>query len=584
MPPQDEEATHFSCTQCRSMKLKCDRIRPRCSRCARVSADCEYPQSRRANVGRRRRVRELEAKLVELERLAKLVDKSPGNGEATNQDTATQNTDSMHGSSEILSDLPGPASDANVFPVDAPSAELASTGTYEQRPSLEMVEHLTNSYFDKWHYTAPMLQRTRYSMSLSLPTHMRPPMCLQYIVMAWGAEIGNTHRHLAMPFYNRAREYAQGDEMKASLTLAHAQTWCLMCYFEAQYLLFSRSSMSICRAIRIAQMLGLHQVDGDGLDHTSLIPPPQSWLEAEERRRTWWALYCSDRIVGGTAGWPVLIDEADISVRLPASEAAFENGAEEMTSPLTTMRQQEGQMFSSFAGRVLAASLFHQAFQHSTLTLSDDSSQDPRTRMHWKRHREIDDDLVILLQALPDGLRLPRQIRCRNAIFVNIIIHMSVICLHRAAISKIKAFGLPESTIRSSRARLVCSAEEILIIFRMMSDINENLKNSILTFAVYLAAQVFLEDLEPTEKDDSQQDNLDFILRIMILSFKTLHNPVSGSMAVQVALEMRQRGLDSPAVEKATELLLSHRLTPVFTKGGTQSSGPVFRLPSNSEA
>ena len=60
-------------------------------------------------------------------------------------------------------------------------------------------------------------------------------------------------------------------------------------------------------------MLGLHQIDGDGLDERYLMPPPQTWLEAEERRRTWWALYCSDRLVGGTAGWPVLIDEEDVS-------------------------------------------------------------------------------------------------------------------------------------------------------------------------------------------------------------------------------------------------------------------------------
>lgn len=52
---------------------------------------------------------------------------------------------------------------------------------------------------------------------------MRPPMCLQYVVMAWGAEIANTHRHLAFPFYKRARAYAEADEMKvSSVTLGFA--------------------------------------------------------------------------------------------------------------------------------------------------------------------------------------------------------------------------------------------------------------------------------------------------------------------------------------------------------------------------
>ncbi|KAK6213098.1 binuclear zinc transcription factor [Colletotrichum tabaci] len=111
---------------------------------------------------------------------------------------------------------------------------------------------------------------------------------------------------------------------------------------------------------------------------------------------------------------------------------------------------------------------------------------------------------------------------------------------------------------------------------------NEHLKNSILIFSVYLTSRVFLEDLEPTE-NVPRQDNLDFVLRIMMLSAKTLDNPVSGSMAVQLATEMRQRGLDSSAVEKALELPQSRHLTPAFTKGSAPSSGPVFRLPSNSE-
>ncbi|WQF85222.1 hypothetical protein CDEST_10236 [Colletotrichum destructivum] len=581
---RDEEPARFSCTQCRSMKLKCDRIKPRCSRCVRVRADCEYPKSRRANVGKRQQVRDLEVKLEQLERIAKSsTDKPPRNGEPADQDTAIQNMGPVYGSPQVLPVLEGPASDPNIPPVEAPSADLSSTGTYEQRPPLEMIESLTNQYFDKWHYTAPMIHRTRYIMSLSLPSHMRPPMCLQYIVMAWGAEIGNTHRSLAIPFYNRARAYAQADEVNASLRVAHAQTWCLMCYFEAQYLLFSRSSMSLCRAIRIAQLLGLHQVDGGGLGHPSGLPPPQSWPEAEERRRTWWALYCSDRLVGGTAGWPVLINERDMSVRLPASEEAFQSDVEEKTSLFTSVLQQDGKVFSPFAGRVRAASLFHQSYQHSTKApLHNNSSSDPEINTHWRQYREIDNNLVLFLQGLPDGLRLPRQARCRNAVFVNIIIHMSFICLHRAAISRMKLTGLPKSMIRRSTARLVCAAEEILNIFRMMSDMNEHLKNSILIFSVYLTSRVFLEDLETTE-DVPRQDNLDFVLRIMMLSAKTLDNPVSDSMAVQLATEMRQRGLDSSAVEKALELSQSRHLTPAFTKGSAPSSGPVFRLPSNSE-
>ncbi|KZL80424.1 binuclear zinc transcription factor, partial [Colletotrichum incanum] len=562
--------------------LRCDRIRPQCGRCARLGDSCDYPQSRRANVGRSKRVRELEAKLDELESLAR----------PANPSSRMENTQDVHTTNQskgMVSDIfpfpsvsTEPAPDPNPPDVDASFAEIMSMGMFEQQPSPE-----TNSYFDKWHHTAPMLQRSRYMMSLSLPPHMRPPMCLQYIVIAMGAEIINSHRQLAVPFYQRARAYAEADEMRgdgnSSVTLAHAQSWCLMAYFESQYLFFAQSSMSLCRAIRVAQMLGIHRVDGYSTEAMPLLPPPEDWSEAEERRRTWWVIYCSDRLVSGTTGWPVIINDQDISTRLPASDTAFDSGVEEDASPLTSTAHKEGQNFSSFAGRVLAASLFQRAYQHSTRTPPQGDPIDPRTSMHWKRHREIDSDLVLLLQALPDELRLPRRVHCGNAVFVNIIIHTAVICLHRAALSRMISYGLSEHMVRHSKARLACAAEEILAIFRMMPDINEKLKNPILTFAVYMTSLVFLNDLDSTEEDYLRQDNLDFILRTISLAAKTMNNPVTGSMAVQLAMDMRQRGLDSAAVEKATEIPLSRSLIPIFAKGDTRSSNFVFQLPSTGE-
>lgn len=61
-----------------------------------------------------------------------------------------------------------------------------------------------------------MFHRARYMMSLYMPPHMRPPLCLQYIIMALGAEITKTHCQLATPFYQRARTYLESDEMRVS--------------------------------------------------------------------------------------------------------------------------------------------------------------------------------------------------------------------------------------------------------------------------------------------------------------------------------------------------------------------------------
>ncbi|KAK0369145.1 binuclear zinc transcription factor [Colletotrichum limetticola] len=564
----DAPANQFSCTQCRTRKLSCD-----------------YPQSRRANVGRRKRVHELEAKLEQLERLAKTGDNPSAseNDESPPQQIAGESADCLTGGLPYATTSTSGTPDQTQPPLNDKTSftDLLSLGLFEQPPSQDVIEFLTRTYFEKWQYAAPMLHPTRYTMSLYLPPHMQPPMCLQYIVMASGAEVAKTHRQLAMPFYHRAKAYVEADEMRGDgqffATVAHAQCWTLIANFEAQQLYFAQASMSLCRAIRIGQMLGLHRVDGEGVDAMSLLPPPQDWSEAEERRRTWWVIYCSDRLVGGSTGWPVMINQQDITTHLPASETAFETGVEEQTSPLTSILLQEGRGFSAFAGRVLAAASFFQAFQHSTRTLPDDDLTDLRTSRNWKRHREIDNDLVGLLAALPDDLTLPQNIQSRNATFVNAIIHTSVILLHRSALARIGSSGLPEHMAKQSQARLICAAEEILNIIRMMPDITHTLKNPIMNFSIYTASLVFLENWDTSAQDYRRQDNLDFILRIIILAAKVWNNPVTKSTAVQLAVDMRKRGLESEAVDKATEFSSGLDMEPIMAKGSSSSSNFVYQ-------
>lgn len=60
-------------------------------------------------------------------------------------------------------------------------------------------------------------------------------------------------------------------------------------------------------------MLNLHQIDKGCEALLSALPPPTDWSQLEERRRTWWVIFCSDRFVYGTTGWPTLINVRDVS-------------------------------------------------------------------------------------------------------------------------------------------------------------------------------------------------------------------------------------------------------------------------------
>lgn len=86
-----------------------------------------------------------------------------------------------------------------------------------------------------------------------------------------------------------------------------------MATYEAAKTLFSRAWMSVGRTVRLAQMLGLHRLDGEDTSAKNILQPPQDWIELEERRRTFWAAFYGDRWASAGTGWPMVVDENDVS-------------------------------------------------------------------------------------------------------------------------------------------------------------------------------------------------------------------------------------------------------------------------------
>ncbi len=72
----------------------------------------------------------------------------------------------------------------------------------------------------------------RYLASLHRPPHLQPPICLQYAILAMAAGVSPPHKELAQPFYQRARNYIEHDELKVrrhdgqtSTTVTHAANY-----------------------------------------------------------------------------------------------------------------------------------------------------------------------------------------------------------------------------------------------------------------------------------------------------------------------------------------------------------------------
>lgn len=215
--------------------------------------------------------------------------------------------------------------------------------------------------------------------------------------------------------------------------------------------------------------MGLHRLDGSGLDVKQCVAPPRDWTEKEERRRTFWMAFCEDRYVSIGTGWPMTIDENDILTNLPTSDEAFELSRPETTLSLSDSMSPSGAAkLSSFGGIVLMACLFGKNLIHLHRPDKDDRNHDLNGEF-WKRHRHMDNILLNTSLCLPSHMKLPNGLSNSNVVFTNMCIHTSTICLHQAAIFTADKHNLPASVSTESKIRCITAANEIASIMRMVS-------------------------------------------------------------------------------------------------------------------
>jgi hypothetical protein len=256
------------------------------------------------------------------------------------------------------------------------------------------------------------------------------------------------------------------------VTLAHAQAWALDCTNEARSMHFTKAAMSSARCVRLVEMMGYHRLDDPNKEDNPMswtTDPPNDLIELEERRRVFWGVFCMDAHATISTGWPTLVDLSQVTTHLPCSEESFSTGTPEKTATLKAVLG--GFQYSTFAATVVTCHVFTQLLKHIHRPLPDDSPEDYAGGKYWKRHRELDNTLSSSFMFLPERFRLPKYCRDPVAIYQNLNLHASVICLHNSACDKVDRFKLPGHIKQASRTRCLTAAYEIVNIMKMTSHV-----------------------------------------------------------------------------------------------------------------
>ncbi|KAI9785101.1 MAG: hypothetical protein M1816_000512 [Peltula sp. TS41687] len=520
-------AKRLACDVCRERKVRCDRGQPKCGRCTRLGHECGYnapvkAQADQVDVPRvlsvlHERLAQAEARLalpsapvLDFNTCASttlpaqgLQMNRPMNAADFSGFTSTQSTspdpsfDSMSGDlifdeSALLTDIldsnhispivgtgitqsPLEATSRSQGCNDYPRAGLEfqpRTGPLnadEEIPS-QVLAILHQNYFDVAYAVSPLLNRARFFAQLQ-----SFPLCfavssLSYAVALSGAAVSQEHAHWKQRCYNLARKYVdmcEREENEANLvSIDVLQALALIIRYELKSNGFARAWMTLGRAVRLAKLMGLDQMDqaaptASSPDFRLSLPPTYDLAELEERRRTFWTLYIYEGYASVRTGSPCAIDEARVSTALP-SPGDFSDAA--LSVPMPSLHHTSllfgTEHVSSYAGIICMVSLYRRCFDHLHVL--------PHPRYgFWDRHYRIvkafDECNTQLLGHF--GAQVPED----DPLVFGLHLNMCAIdiCLHEAAIAEAEKEGLPEPLAAEGRKRSEAAALKIANIIRL---------------------------------------------------------------------------------------------------------------------
>ena len=176
----------------------------------------------------------------------------------------------------------------------------------------------------------PILSEIHFSTELAKDCTSSPIQGLRYAVALVATTICPEFAHLQQVCYSTARKYVElceRDEDGTDLANLHTfQALLFIIRYELTSKRFTRAWMTLGRAIRLANMLNLHQMDKVGpsgvasSDLQIRLPLTQNPTSLEERRRSFWALYIFEGYAATRTRMPCQFSDSQVRKLPPCHE------------------------------------------------------------------------------------------------------------------------------------------------------------------------------------------------------------------------------------------------------------------------
>lgn len=341
--PKDKRKPVVACIACRKKKIKCSSDRPACSNCLRVNILCEYPAIR--NRGSRfgymemlnRRLNHLEKyincstnpdyypQFVKIHQKPRDVDQNQAGQHLSEQDLATE---SQSGSKSFTDQITQLAPNVPQIPHPNTTARDTTISDSIELPPMDIIIHLVELYFRHVHGQTysflhkptllPRIYKNQVNKGLVLALcgltarfSRHPAVAMRIPYLAGETFVSKARRIISMEFDDPTIETVQS----MILLIQHD-------FFRSKG---KKSMIYISMAIRMATTLGLHEESPD---------PSLTFLEREQRRRTYWSLVVLDRLGHSASHWHVQLRADIVDIQMPCTDYCFENSIPVVTQKL----------------------------------------------------------------------------------------------------------------------------------------------------------------------------------------------------------------------------------------------------------
>lgn len=328
-----------SCDACRERKVKCDATETTsCSECSSRNVKCQFTKETNRRMSSIKQVQDLEKQIAQVKRenvqLRSMLNIREGQMDVDSEGPQQNSLQLPEiGSHPKRRKRPPPPHDLSrvranirnfgrgIFKPPAPYRQIGSQAHFSppqpDLPPKHMADHLLSSYYASVHVIMPILHWPTFEQEYDAvykagSLHGVPPVwsSLLFAILAVGVLFStepSIHRpHKGKDFIEISRRLI--DLWNDEFVIDHARAAILTSIFLTEMNLKSAAWTWLASAVRISQDIGLHAETG-----------PWPMIEGEMRRRVWWGIYVWDRHMSLELGRPLLIEDADCDVSLPAA-------------------------------------------------------------------------------------------------------------------------------------------------------------------------------------------------------------------------------------------------------------------------